>query len=96
MFADRAGDAGSQAHPLTSLEAMATLQKSGFGLISVECGGVDQIAGAVGAVLERSLKIIDIPVLPEFVEVQLEALAVTWVVSQVKSFGHSHCKNHQS
>lgn len=95
MFADVAGAEVNQAHKLTSLEAMSTFQKVGFDLIQVECGNVDAIADAVGAVLTRALKIIDIPVIPEFAEVQIEALAVQWVVSQIKAYGHAHCKNHR-
>lgn len=92
MFADHAGADAMQAHPLTSLEAMSTLQRVGFDLIQVECGNVDAIAEAVGAVLTRILKSIDIPIVPEFVEVQVESFVVAWVVSQIKSYGHAKCK----
>lgn len=88
MFTDHAGSAD-----LTSLEAASLFQRVGFDLIQMECGNVDSIADAVGVAMTSALKLIDIPVLPEFIEVKLEALLTAWVVAQVKAFGHANCKH---
>jgi len=74
---------------LTSLEAATLFQRVGFDLIKQDGGHVDSIADAVGEALTDLLKQIDIPVLPEFIEVRLEALITAWVVSQIKAFGHA-------
>jgi hypothetical protein len=93
MFSDRVGIVPLQSQPLTSIEAVSALHQIGLDLIKMECGNVDAIADSVGVVLTQVLARIDIPVIPEFVEVQLESLLVGLVVVQIKRFGHAHCKH---
>lgn len=92
LLADRVG---ASTEPLSSIQAVGIFDTIGRDLISVECGNVDAIADSVGAVLARVLKSIDIPMVPEFLEVQIEAFVVAWVVSQMKAYGHSRCVKHE-
>lgn len=92
MLADRVGSADEK---LSSVQAASLFETIGRDLISVECGNVDAIAEAVGAVLTRVLLGINIPVIAEHIEVQIEAFAVRWVVEEIKAYGHARCVNHE-
>ncbi len=77
--------AGSES--LTGILAIA--ERIGRDLIRVDAANVDKIADAVGVALTKALLAFDIPYLPEFVEVKVEAYLVAVVVTQLKKFGHN-------
>jgi hypothetical protein len=63
-------------------------ERIGRDLIKVDAANVDSIADAVGESLTKALLAFDIPYLPEFVEIRVEAYLVAIVVEQLKKFGH--------
>jgi len=90
-FADHAG-----AESLSSLDIVATMFRVGSDLIRSQCGQVDEIADAAGAKCLELLRSIDMPYVPEFVEVRIERVVVGWMVAEIKRFGHAHCADNQS